>query len=162
DIAAERFLADEDGPRVWLSITGYGQEDARVAFGDDAAVGGGLVVEDAAGPCFCADAVADPLTGLFAADACLAALADGGRVRLDGESDVTAVLRQADRTLPPGEWLRAVGWAGHEHDLDRDVLDAVVPDRPVRVQHRSGALWVLNSAALRRVGLDQRSWRLFG
>ena len=32
--------------------------------------------------------------------------------------------------------------------VDRTVLDALVPDRPVRVQHRSGALWMLNSAAL--------------
>jgi hypothetical protein len=83
DIAAERFLTKEDGPRVWLSITGYGRADARVAFGDDAAVGGGLVVEDAAGPCFCADAVADPLTGMVAAEACLAALAGGRRELLD-------------------------------------------------------------------------------
>lgn len=57
-------------------------------------------------------------------------------------------------------WIRGVGYhesvAGH---LDRWVLDLVVPDRPVRVQHRSGALWVLNSAALRQVeaGLDASS-----
>ena len=82
-ISAERFLAEDGGPRVWISITGYGRADDRVAFGDDAAVGGGLVVEDAAGPCFCADAVADPLTGLVAADACLAALAGDEPVLLD-------------------------------------------------------------------------------
>ncbi|WP_007520855.1 amidohydrolase family protein, partial [Pseudofrankia saprophytica] len=33
-------------------------------------------------------------------------------------------------------------------DLDRHTLDRIVADVPVRVQHRSGALWVLNSAAL--------------
>jgi len=82
-ITAERFLAADDGPRVWISITGYGRADPRVAFGDDAAVGGGLVVEDSSGPCFCADAVADPLTGLVAADACLAALATGQRTLVD-------------------------------------------------------------------------------
>ena len=38
--------------------------------------------------------------------------------------------------------------------LDRDRLDAVVADRPVRVQHRSGQLWVLNSAALARTGIE--------
>ncbi len=54
----------------------------------------------------------------------------------------------------PGDgWLRVVGY----HDaiagqLDRWVLDRVAPDRPVRVQHRSGMMWVLNSAALRSVG----------
>ncbi len=37
---------------------------------------------------------------------------------------------------------------------DRRDLDAAVADRPVRLQHRSGALWVLNSAALARLRLD--------
>jgi predicted amidohydrolase YtcJ len=32
--------------------------------------------------------------------------------------------------------------------LDRDVLDRFVADVPVRVQHRSGAVWILNSVAL--------------
>ncbi|MGW0583729.1 amidohydrolase family protein, partial [Streptomyces sp. NPDC002920] len=44
---------------------------------------------------------------------------------------------------------------------DRAVLDALVPDRPVRIQHRSGAMWFLNGAALRAAGLDGdgRLWR---
>jgi predicted amidohydrolase YtcJ len=50
-------------------------------------------------------------------------------------------------------WLRGVGYdeavAG---DLDRASLDTMRSDLPVRVQHRSGALWVLNSAALAEVG----------
>ncbi len=74
------------GPRVWLSITGHGRTGVgrdRVAFGDDAAVAGGLVVADASGPCFCADAAADPAAGLAAAAACLDALAVGGRWILD-------------------------------------------------------------------------------
>lgn len=53
----------------WLSISGYGRSgpDAqRVAFGDDAAVAGGLLV-DGPVPGFVADAVADPLAGLHAA-----------------------------------------------------------------------------------------------
>lgn len=52
-------------------------------------------------------------------------------------------------------WIRAVGY--HESvagDLDRDVLDRWVPDRPLRVQHRSGILWVLNSRGLEVVGAD--------
>lgn len=53
--------------RVWVSITGYGREADRVAFGDDAAAAGGLVAWDEQGPMFVADAVADPLTGLTAA-----------------------------------------------------------------------------------------------
>ena len=37
--------------------------------------------------------------------------------------------------------------------LDRHVLDAIVPGRPVRVQHRGGAMWVVNSAAASALGL---------
>jgi len=43
------------------------------------------------------------------------------------------------------DWLRVIG-AGVE--LTRADLDARWPNRPVRAQHRSGALWTLNSAAL--------------
>lgn len=83
-IHAEREMRD-GGPQVWVSITGYGRTDARtrVAFGDDAAAGGGLVVWHHGAPMFCADAVADPITGLTAAGACLDALASGGRWLLD-------------------------------------------------------------------------------
>jgi len=52
-------------------------------------------------------------------------------------------------------WVRAVGY--HESVagvLDRDVLDRLAGGRPVRVQHRSGVLWVLNSPALRLVGAE--------
>lgn len=61
-------------------------------------------------------------------------------------------LAHALRTAPTGPWVRGVGY--HESvagDLDRWALDRWVPDRPVRVQHRSGALWVLNSRALHEV-----------
>ena len=85
--ALEQLGLDPEGsvrnrrPRLWLSITGYGDGPGsgdRVAFGDDAAAAGGLVVRDDRGPCFCADAVADPLTGLAAAATVLGVLADGG------------------------------------------------------------------------------------
>ena len=75
-----------DGPRVWLSITGHGREDAngiRVGFGDDAAVAGGLVTMDEQGPCFCVDAVADPLSGMVAAAVVLTALERGDRWLID-------------------------------------------------------------------------------
>jgi hypothetical protein len=73
------------GPQVWVSVTGYGRTDAsgRVAFGDDAAAGGGLAVWHDGAPLFCADAVADPIAGLAAANACMNALASGGRWLLD-------------------------------------------------------------------------------
>jgi hypothetical protein len=73
------------GPRVWVSITGYGRDPAtamRVALGDDAAAAGGLVGWTD-GPVFVADAVADPLTGLVAADAIVDAVTNGGRWLVD-------------------------------------------------------------------------------
>jgi hypothetical protein len=82
-IDSTALLAAPEGPRVWVSITGYGRDRDRVAFGDDAAVAGGLVADDGRGPCFVADAVADPLTGVAAAAGMVAALAAGGCWLLD-------------------------------------------------------------------------------
>jgi len=72
-----------DAGLIWVSITGYGFRGRwhdRVAFGDDAAVAGGLAVaaggEDA--PVFVGDAPADPLAGLHAARVAAACL-DGDR-----------------------------------------------------------------------------------
>ncbi|OCB40750.1 acyl-CoA transferase [Mycobacterium malmoense] len=62
--------------RIWLRIKGH--LDGRPAFGDDAAVGGGLVGGAADGPVFCGDAIADPLTGLEAARVVADALDRGG------------------------------------------------------------------------------------
>jgi predicted amidohydrolase YtcJ len=68
------------------------------------------------------------------------------------EAELTRLLSNA--TPGADGWIRAVGY----HDsvaggLDRVALDAMVPNIPVRIQHRSGALWILNSEALGRVGL---------
>jgi hypothetical protein len=80
-----RGLGPHDCPpkpgRVWLSITGHG-DPCRVAFGDDAAVAGGLVGHSADGPVFVGDAIADPLTGLTAAAAVAEALSHGGGVHI--------------------------------------------------------------------------------
>jgi predicted amidohydrolase YtcJ len=70
-------------------------------------------------------------------------------------ADLAARLRAADADLPADAWLRAVGY--HESvagALDRQVLDRLLPHRPVRVQHRTGALWMVNSAAVARLDLD--------
>lgn len=99
-IDAETFLAAEEGPRVWVSITGHGRTGSladRVAFGDDAAAAGGLVVWDDDGPCFLADAAADPLTGIAAAQAVGEALAEGGTWLLDA-----AMARVAGSVARPG------------------------------------------------------------
>ena len=267
----------ESGCRLRVTAAGRVRGE-RVAFGDDAAVAGGLVVWDESGPCFCADAVADPLTGLAAAVGVLDALkqrhsvlldiamarvaagfagptldvpdgtcaakraplpadaAPGSRfgqrvnsrrdclttvtdvllrdVELDGaitdvhvsdgasaigegapataesvidagggalipglndhhihllataaaaqsvplgspsvrsEAEFELALRNAARAVPTGSWIRAVGY--HESvagDLDATRIDRVVRDRLVRIQHRSGAMWMLNGAAMTR------------
>jgi len=46
-------------------------------------------------------------------------------------------------------WIRGVGY--HESVagfIDRVFLDRLIPARPVRIQHRSGRLWILNTAAI--------------
>ena len=284
---ARRRLGPDDLPpragRIWLRITGYEGCSGRPAFGDDAAVAGGLVGGSADDPVFCGDAIADPLTGLEATRAVNQSLGRGGgelievsmaavaatyaalptvpnwltrprhRRRPGGRAGVRARRRQRRRTAPgrrktlpimlirratlldgtvtdirvgaqidevgddlavrPGEGMLdagggtvlpglhdhhvhirsaasalysfSVGPPGGEHqrrtgtdalerhpgprrvdprrrlsrvggrDLDRTALDAVVPHIPVRIQHRSGALWILNTAALGRVGLPE-------
>jgi predicted amidohydrolase YtcJ len=51
-------------------------------------------------------------------------------------------------------WVRGVGYvesvAGH---LDAAALDRLDPGRPVRIQHRGGALWMFNGAAVARLDL---------
>ncbi|KQC37720.1 amidohydrolase family protein [Frankia sp. ACN1ag] len=89
----------------------------------------------------------------------LSLAASASSVRVGPPEVVDAAgLRAALRAAPgtgPARWVRAVGYhpsvAG---DLDRRTLDALLPDRPVRVQHRGGALWVFNSPALRLAGID--------
>ncbi|WP_329242775.1 CoA transferase [Streptomyces sp. NBC_01478] len=77
-LRAEEFFAARPG-RVWVGITGYGRESDRIAFGDDAAVAGGLTGVDPNGdPVFLGDALADPVTGVFAAHAAARSLAAGG------------------------------------------------------------------------------------
>jgi predicted amidohydrolase YtcJ len=49
------------------------------------------------------------------------------------------------RSAPAVIWVRAVG---ARHELTRADIDAVEAERPVRVQHRGGSLWTLNSAGV--------------
>ncbi|PND56837.1 amidohydrolase [Mycobacterium sp. ENV421] len=75
-----------------------------------------------------------------------------GPALVHSRAEFAAVLAAA----PVGEdgWIRAVGY--HESaagPLDRSLLDDLTPAVPVRIQHRSGVLWYLNSAGLSRVGL---------
>ncbi|NKQ51473.1 amidohydrolase family protein [Amycolatopsis sp. K13G38] len=77
-------------------------------------------------------------------------------------TDLDGLARVLRGTTGP---VRGIGY--HESVagiLDRDALDRLVPGRPVRIQHRGGALWTLNTAALTQAGLlerypDGRLWR---
>jgi len=104
-IIATEVMASHDGPRAWVSITGHGRASSRVAFGDDAAVAGGLVVHDGEGPWFCADAVADPLSGITAADAAMQCLATGRRALVEVSMSGVAAAH-AGPTLPASGTVR--------------------------------------------------------
>ena len=100
-----RSVLSSPGPRIWISITGYGRHSNRVAFGDDAAAAGGLVARYDEELLFVADAIADPLTGVAAAAAAAECLDRGGRWMLDiSMARVAAHVIGADRDEP---WLAA-------------------------------------------------------
>ncbi|MCF2525665.1 amidohydrolase family protein [Yinghuangia sp. KLBMP8922] len=81
---------------------------------------------------------------------------DCGPPHVRTPEELATALRQAARTLPPTTWIRGINY--HESTagpLTRASLDALGATHPVRIQHRSGALWILNSPALRTLGLDR-------
>jgi len=88
----------------------------------------------------------------------LFALAVAGRSARCGppQSVDRAGLAAALRTVEPhAGWLRGVGY--HESVaglLDRGLLDALDLAHPVRVQHRSGAQWGVNTRGIAALGLD--------
>lgn len=110
----------------WVSITGYGRTGPwadQPAFGDDAAAAGGLVAHDRFGPMPAGDAIADPLAGVHAAVAGLAALTDdrawlvdvalrevaavAAALTNDGQDDHVVVARP--RARPPAGPGRSLG-----------------------------------------------------
>ena len=99
-----QFLGSRPG-RTWVSITGHGRSGTRsnwVAFGDDAAAGGGLVSDaDPRGPVFCADAIADPISGLCGATGALASIVNGGGHLVD--CSMTAASAFANHVVACGE-----------------------------------------------------------
>lgn len=125
--------------------------DDIVAVGSDLHVGGGDEILDAGGGAVI-PGLHDQHVHLYAAAAARRSLRLGPPDVMD-RSAFAAELARADHALAAGEWIRAVGY--HESvagPLDRNVLDRLVPHRPVRVQDRSGSVWVLNSAGLDAIG----------
>jgi crotonobetainyl-CoA:carnitine CoA-transferase CaiB-like acyl-CoA transferase len=110
--ALDQLGVDRSAARVWLTITGFGRDSDRVAFGDDAAVAGGLVKWKRETPEFFGDAVADPLSGLTAAAEVVRALVRGGRWSIDvAMAGVAAAFAGAPGELPPPFARPAIGWA---------------------------------------------------
>lgn len=69
-----------------------------------------------------------------------------------------AELEDALRRQPGQGWVRGVGY--HESvagPLDRWRLDAMLAQRPVRIEHASGVMWFVNSAAVRALGLAEHA-----
>lgn len=82
------------------------------------------------------------LAGLAVRDASVAC----GPPQVSDLDDLAAAL-----ALPGKGWLRGVGLCESVLDgklPDAAMLDAIVSDRPLRIQHRTGRMWFLNSAAL--------------
>lgn len=60
-----------------------------------------------------------------------------------------ATALQARENANRGSWIRGIGYhSSVAGDIDRHWLDKVVSESPVRIQERSGRLWILNSCAL--------------
>ena len=78
-----------------------------------------------------------------------------GPPEVQTKEELAQRLRRASARLTEGQWVRGVAY--HESvagDLDREVLDQLVLDRPARIQHATGALWMLNSRGLELLGVD--------
>ena len=138
-----------------VELAGRGGWDVRLEAGRIAAIGerlepGGEDIDARGGALI--PGLADHHIHLFA----LAAQADSEA--LDDVTSAAALrsrLEAAAARRPEGAWVRATGY--HEQmagDLTRDDLDAFAPSHPLRIQHQTGALWVLNSRALAAIGAD--------
>lgn len=82
----------------------------------------------------------------------LATAARTQSVELSGCTNFDAIvtaLRAKASGIEPSEWVRAVGYDERVAGIpDRHMLDTWLADRPLRLQDRTGALWVLNSAGV--------------
>jgi predicted amidohydrolase YtcJ len=141
-----------------VEVAGRSGLDVRVEDGRIAEIGAKLAkaqeeVDGRAGALI--PGLADHHIHLFA----LAAQADSIALEgVTGAADFRARIAAAAAGRPPGAWLRATGY--HETmagGLSRRELDAAAPGNPLRVQHQTGSLWMLNSRALDAVGDDGAS-----
>ncbi|OCB14402.1 acyl-CoA transferase [Mycolicibacterium porcinum] len=120
--------------RIWLRITGHGTEGEKadwVAFGDDAAVSGGLVGYRQGAPVFSGDAIADPLTGLHAATAVADSRNRGGGELIEfSMAAVAAGYRCSDEAdIDVGPVRPPAGLPGRELGADNDAVRRLVAER---------------------------------
>ncbi|WP_166907742.1 CoA transferase [Mycobacterium sp. DL440] len=128
--------ADPRPGRIWLRITGHGAAGEKadwVAFGDDAAVSGGLVEYDGSAPVFSGDAIADPLTGLHAAAAVAASRERGGGELIEFSMAAVAAgyrsLVGDDTEVTPAR--PAIGPAAPGLGADNEAVRRLVAERTV-------------------------------
>ena len=71
--------------------------------------------------------------------------------------DLQRLVREFAAERPTEPWVKGVGWYSgifHAHNLDRAVLDAAVPDRPVFIYASDGHNAAINSRACEILQLD--------
>ncbi|MBV1918747.1 MAG: amidohydrolase family protein [Sphingomonadaceae bacterium] len=130
-------------------ILGFGRGDMFISDGRIAQIGRSVPAADG---CRTIDARGGALLpGLHDHHIHLAGLAVRGSSIWCGPPDVISAEDLAAKLSVTGPgWIRAIGY--HESVLDglpdASQLDRFVPGRPLRMQHRSGRMWLLNSAAL--------------
>lgn len=112
--------------RIWLRINGYRGQPDRPAFGDDAAVAGGLVGD---GPVFFGDAIADPLTGLEAARAIAESLRRGGGEVIDVAMAQVAARYATFPREPATTAAPPVSSPAPALGADNDAVDRLVAQR---------------------------------
>jgi len=76
---------------------------------------------------------------------------------LRSASDIAAALQERAGSTPAGQWIQAFKYddtkLSEGRPLNRDDIDALVPDHPVVVRHRGGHTSVYNSMALGLAGV---------
>jgi len=82
---------------------------------------------------------------------------DCSREAVASIEEIQAAIAKEARKVPPGTWIRAVGYdefyLKEKRHLTRHDLDAAAPLHPVRLAHRSGHILVLNSLGLRNTNI---------
>lgn len=106
--ALERLGLTPEPGRSWIRITAHGADPVsreRVGFGDDAAASVGAVIDTPSGPCFAADALGDPITGLLAAVAGASLMLSGASALVDlSLAGSTAWAMGPQRVIDASRW----------------------------------------------------------